>query len=76
MSDFGQLYYCLGVGFERNTEARTIIMNQNNYIKEGLKCFNMEECKLVETSFYANSKLLKLLDEEFGNMKREMEGVL
>ena len=36
----------------------------------------MEECKPVGTPFNAKSKFLKLLDEEFGNVQRGMEGVL
>ena len=36
----------------------------------------MEKCKQVETPLNVNSKLLKLADEEFGNVQREMEGVL
>ena len=50
-------------------------MNQRSYIKEVLKCFNMEESKLVGTPFDVNSNLLELLNEEFVNVQREMEGV-
>ena len=75
MSDLGELHYYLGVEFERNREVHTIIMNQKNYIEEILKRFNIEECKLVGTLFDVNFKLLKLLDEEFMNVQREMEGV-
>ena len=42
---------------------------------EVLKRFNMEECKPIRTPFNANSKLLKLSYEEFGNLQREMKGV-
>ena len=75
MSDFGGLYNCLRVEFERKREARTIIMNQRRYTKEILKHFNMEECKLVRTPSNVNSKLLKLLAEEFGKMQGQMEEV-
>ena len=68
MSDLKKLHYCVGVEFGRNREARTISMNQVSYIEEVLKCFNLEKCKLVGTLFNANSKNLKLLDEEFGNV--------
>ena len=50
-------------------------MNQRIYIKEVLKRFNMENCKSVIIPFDVNSKLLKLSDEEFMNVEREMEGV-
>ena len=75
MSDLGELYYCLGVEFERNREAHTIIMNQKSCIEEILKYFNIQNCKPVWTPFDVNSKLLKLLDEEFMNVQKEMEGV-
>ena len=50
-------------------------MNQKSYIEGLLKRFKFEKCKLVITSFDANLKLFKFLDEEFGNVKRKMEGV-
>ena len=75
MNDLGELHYCLGVEFERNSEAHTITMNQKSYIEEILKRFNLEECKPVGTPFDVNSKLLKLSDEEFMNVQRERKGV-
>jgi hypothetical protein len=50
-------------------------MGQMRYMKEVLKHFNIEECKPVGTSFDVNSKLLKLLDEEFGNVQGELQGI-
>ena len=47
-----------------------------SYVEEVLKHFNMEECKPVGTLFNVNSKLLKLLDEKFENVQREMEDIL
>ena len=41
MSDLGELYYCLGVDFESNGEARTITMNQS-YIKNFLGWCNIK----------------------------------
>ena len=35
----------------------------------------MEKCKTVGTSFNVNSKLVKLLDNKFVDVQREMEGV-
>ena len=70
MNDLGELHHCLGINFERNREARIIIMNQSSYIEEVLKRFNMKECKPIEYLFDVNSKLLKLLDEEFMNVQR------
>ena len=75
MSDLGELNYCLGVQFQRDRKTHTITMSQTSYIEEVLRRFNMEDCKPVATPSDANFKLLKLLDEEFGNVKMEMEGV-
>lgn len=50
-------------------------MSQRRYIEKVRKHFNMEKCKLVVTPFDVNSKLLKLLDEEFENVLGEMEGI-
>ena len=46
-----------------------------HYIEEVFKRFSMEECKPVGTPFNVNLKLLRLSDEEFMNVQREMEGV-
>jgi hypothetical protein len=48
MSDLRELYYYLGIEFERNREARIITMNQRNYIEEVLKRFNMENANRSE----------------------------
>ena len=74
MSNFGELHYYLEVEFERNKEACTITMNQKSYIKKALKHLHMEECKPVGILFDANSKLFQLLDEEFENVQRKIEG--
>ena len=61
--------------FERNRQACIITKNQRSYINEVLKRFKMKECKPVGTSFNVNIKLLKLSNEEFTNVQREMKGV-
>ena len=75
MNDLGELHYYLGVKFERNKEACTITIYQRGYIEEVFKRFNMEKGKPVGTPFDVNSKLLKLLDKEFENVQRDMEGI-
>ena len=50
-------------------------MNQKSYIEDIFKRFNMKECKPVGIPFDTSLKLLKLLNEEFENVLREMEGV-
>lgn len=56
INDPKELHYCLGVEFERNMEACTIIMIQQRYIGEVFKHFNIEECKRVRTPSHVNSK--------------------
>ena len=75
MCDIGYLHYCPGVIFDMNRKTHRNILNQNNYIKEVLKHFNMEECKSVGTPLDANSKLLRLTYEESRNAQKKMEGV-
>lgn len=61
--------------FERKREARAIIMDQKSYIEEILKHFNMEEYKWIQTPFDEDLKLLKILDEEIGNVQTKTKGV-
>lgn len=65
MSDLGELNHCLGVEFIRDCLKKTIIMNQNKYIEEVLKRFNIKHCKPIGTPLEANLKLIKFTDEEF-----------
>jgi hypothetical protein len=46
-----------------------------SYIEDIFKRFNMKECKPLGIPFDTNLKLLKLLDMEFENVLRKMEGV-
>ncbi len=66
------LHYCLGVEFERDRANCTINISQSKYIEEVLKRFNMEECKPIGTLLDVNSKLLKLIEEEFQGIQEEM----
>lgn len=58
MNDLEELY-CIGAKFEKNRKACTITMKQRNYVKEVLKCINMEKCKLIKPMFDVNSNLLQ-----------------
>jgi hypothetical protein len=64
------------VKFERNRIARTIIMSPMNYTEEALKRFNMNKCKTIGIPSNVNTKFLRLLDEEFGNVHGALEGIL
>jgi hypothetical protein len=60
------------VEFERDRANCTINISQSKYIEEVLKRFNMEECKPIGTLLDVNSKLLKLIEEEFQGIQEEM----
>ncbi len=75
MSDLGELHYYLGVEFEKDRANRTITMSQNKFIEEVLMRFNMEECKPMGTLLDVNSKLLKLMEEEFQGIEEEMQNI-
>jgi hypothetical protein len=63
------------VEFERDRANHTVTMSQRKYVEEVLKCFNMEECKPIGTPLDVNSKLLKLTEEEFQGIQKEMQGI-
>lgn len=75
MSDLGELYYCLQVELERNRKVLTIVMSHWRYTEEVVKCLNMEDRKPIRTPSNVNSTFLRLLDEEYGNVQGEMEGI-
>jgi hypothetical protein len=75
MSDLGELHSCLGMDFERDRANRTITMSQSKFIEEVLMRFNIEECKPIGTLLDVNSKLLKLMEEEFQGIEEEMQNI-
>ena len=75
MTDLGELKYCLGVEFKRDRAARTITMCQRKYLEEILKRFSMEECKAIGTPLDTHVKLPKLTEEEFEEVRADMQGV-
>ena len=72
MTDLDELYFCLGVEFVRDKVARTITMCQGKYIRDVLKRFAMDDCKAIGTPLDVNSKLLKLMDEEYATEAQSM----
>jgi hypothetical protein len=75
MSDLGELHFCLGVEFVRDRATRTITMSQGKYVMDVLKRFGMEDCKPVATPLDANSKLVKLSEEEYAAEAKSMAEV-
>ena len=47
MKDLGDLHYCLGIAFWR--ESGKTLITQNKYVREILNRFQMSECKVVST---------------------------
>ena len=60
----------------RDMATRTITMNQAKYVVDVLKRFGMEDCKAIGTPLDVNSKLLKLLEEEYALKAQSMTEVL
>lgn len=63
-------------GLNERKNNHKITMSQKRHIEEILKRFNMEKCKLVEIPFNVKSILLRLWDEEFGNVQSKIEDIL
>ncbi|KAL4099935.1 hypothetical protein PRIC1_007732 [Phytophthora ramorum] len=75
----GELKYCLGIEIDRNREDKTILMNQQPYIKRLAEKFGVDKCKAVHTPADCNSKLVKMTEEEAFVAKypyRELVGAL
>lgn len=75
MTDLGELHHCLGIEFKRDRVARTITLSQKHFIQEVLERFGMQDCKPIGTPLDANSKLVKLTDEEFKQYDEQMQGI-
>ena len=56
MKDLGLMHYFLGLEVWQNPEG--IFLNQEKYVVEILKIFNMLECKAMSTAMDTNMKLL------------------
>jgi hypothetical protein len=52
------------------------LLSMSKILSSGCKVqFNMEECKPIGTPLDVNSKLLKLMEEEFQGIQEEMQGI-
>ena len=59
MKDLGALDFCLGLAFSRNRVVRTIEISQEQYVKETLEVFDMQDCYYAKTPGDKNIKLCK-----------------
>ena len=76
INDLKELHYGLKVNFKICRVAHTITTSQRKYIENIFKHFNMENANCSEPLPDVNFKLLRLSDEEFGNMQRKTKGIL
>ena len=60
MKDLGDLYYCLGIAFWRESGKTFII--QRKYAREILDIFQMSECKVVSTPLDQNVNCTTMMD--------------
>jgi hypothetical protein len=57
MKDLGAVSYCLGIKIVRDRENGTLKLSQEEYVKQVLKKFGMEDSKAVSTPLEANHNL-------------------
>lgn len=59
MKDIGEAHYILGMRITRDRENGKLWIDQELYIKNVLKKFNMQNCNSVSTPLDVNQKLTK-----------------
>jgi hypothetical protein len=57
MKDLGVANFIMGMEIKRDRVARNIWLNQMKYIETILKCFNMQDCKLVKVPIPVGKRL-------------------
>jgi hypothetical protein len=73
MSLLGELSFFLGLQICQRNQG--IFLSQTKYIKEMLKRFGMEDCKLVITSMQTSCKLTKY-DDSKSTYKRKYRSMI
>ena len=76
MKDLGDLHYCLGIAFWR--ETRKTFITQSKYAREILDRFQMSECKYVSTPLDQNVKLYNTdgSKQTYGTLYCQLVGTL
>jgi aspartate carbamoyltransferase regulatory subunit len=57
MKYLGATNFILGMEIKRYQVVRKLWLNQRKYIETVLKCFNMQDCKLVKVPIPVGAKL-------------------
>ena len=68
MTDLGDLTYFLGLHIIRDHKARTIFINQANYVDKILTQFNMQDCNPILTPLDPHVRISKSTDSEPHNL--------
>lgn len=73
MKDLGPAHYILGMKLTRDRENGKLWLNQNSYIEDMLKKFNMDQCNPISTPIDINQKITKNMcpttEDEINEMK-------
>ena len=75
ISDLGSIKYCLGWEIIRDRKAKTLSINQKQYIKDVLKRFGMENCNEVSTPACSNTTFRKSMCPQNAEERRRMKNV-
>ena len=59
MKDLDEIYWLLNIKIERDRKAKTISLSQSAYINKILRCFNLQEVKVILMPVDVNTKLSK-----------------
>eukprot|EP00794_Sanderia_malayensis_P014955 gene14955-biopygen12465 len=76
MDDLGEINYCLGMSIKRDRRNRVLTINQNMYLKNVLKRFQMQDCKPISTPMDPNAKFMKLTNDDEVADKREYQAMI
>lgn len=78
LKDLGDLHYFLGIEVKRTHNE--IVLSQEKYAQDLLKCVNMENCKHVSTPLSVSEKMStydgELLSSEDSTIYRSIVGAL
>eukprot|EP00794_Sanderia_malayensis_P011556 gene11556-biopygen9226 len=76
MDDLEEINYCLGMSIKRDRRNRVLTINQNMYLKNVLKRFQMQDCKPISTPMDPNAKFMKLTSDDEAADKREYQAMI
>ena len=75
MKDLGPANKILGMQIYRDKSKRKIWLSHKSYLKKILRCFNMQDCKLISTSLPINFKVSSSMSPSNEVKRMEMSRV-